>query len=73
MTRIATLPGGISYRIKETTSGWLLTMQNAHCTFSQIFRSSTDARHGVSTSASALESLTKQHLSRRTAAAHASN
>ena len=61
---MTTLSNDISYHIQETPNGWLLVMQNAHCTISQMFQSPASARRGIANSATALTSLTFQHLSR---------
>jgi hypothetical protein len=67
MTGPITLQDGVSYHIEQTPTGWLLVMQNAHCTLSQMFQSPESARQGVPTSASTLDSLTRQHLQRHPA------
>jgi hypothetical protein len=36
-----------SYHISETEKGWLLKIQNEHCSVVQVFRSATDARLAV--------------------------
>jgi hypothetical protein len=36
-----------SYNITETEKGWLLKIQNEHCSVMQVFRSATDARRAV--------------------------
>ena len=36
-----------SYNISETEKGWLLKIQNEHCSVMQVFRSATDARLAV--------------------------
>ena len=33
-----------SYHISETEKGWLLKIQNEHCSVVQVFRSESDAR-----------------------------
>ena len=36
-----------SYHISETDKGWLLEIQNEHCSVMQVFRSASDARLAV--------------------------
>ena len=36
-----------SYHISETDKGWLLKIQNEHCSVVQVFRSESDARLAV--------------------------
>jgi hypothetical protein len=36
-----------SYHISETEKGWLLKIQNDHCSVVQVFRSASDARLAV--------------------------
>jgi hypothetical protein len=36
-----------SYHISETEKGWLLKIQNEHCSVVQVFRSASDARLAV--------------------------
>jgi len=36
-----------SYRISQTEKGWLLKIQNEHCSVVQVFRSEDDARLAV--------------------------
>jgi hypothetical protein len=52
----------MSYTIQRTRKGWLLVIENAHCTLSQLFQTSASARQAVGRSAFALETLTAQHL-----------
>ena len=58
----ATLPDSVTYTISKTAGGWLLVIENPHCSLSQVFQSSSSARHAVARTALALESLTAQHL-----------
>jgi hypothetical protein len=60
-----TLPESLTYRIEQTPNGWLLVIENPHCSLSQLFHSSDSARQSVGRSAFALETLTAQHLERR--------
>ena len=59
-----TLPEGTSYQIEHTPNGWRLVLQNAHCTLTQMFRSSLSAQQGVAAGIVTLDSLTQQHLQR---------
>jgi hypothetical protein len=36
-----------SYHISETEKGWLLKIQNEHCSVVQVFRSASDARLAI--------------------------
>ena len=36
-----------SYHISETEKGWLLEIQNEHCSVKQVFRSASAARSAV--------------------------
>jgi hypothetical protein len=62
---VDTLPGDITYTISETGNGWLLVIQNSHCSLSQLFQSPASARQAVDRTAFALETLTAQHLERQ--------
>lgn len=57
-----TLPENVTYSISQTTNGWLLVIENPHCSLSQLFQSSASARQAVDRTAFALETLTAQHL-----------
>jgi hypothetical protein len=70
---LSTLPGNVKYSISQTHNGWLLVIENPHCSLSQLFQSSASARQAVDRTAFALETLTAQHLELRrqqTADAH---
>ena len=58
----AALPESVTYTISRTTRGWLLVIENPHCSLSQVFQSSSSAREAVARAALALETLTAQHL-----------
>jgi hypothetical protein len=58
----ATLPDNVTYTISQTHNGWLLVIENAHCSLSQVYQSSSAARQAVDRAAFALETLTAQHL-----------
>jgi hypothetical protein len=60
-----TLPDSVTYRINQTENGWLLVIENPHCSVSQLFQSSSSARQAVGRTVFALETLTAQHLERR--------
>ena len=62
---VATLPDNVKYTISETGNGWLLVIENPHCSLSQLFQSSLSARQAVDRTAFALETLTAQHLERQ--------
>jgi hypothetical protein len=61
----ATLPEDVTYTISQTGNGWLLVIENPHCSLSQLFHSSLSARQAVDRTAFALETLTAQHLERQ--------
>ena len=54
----ATLPDNVTYTISQTHNGWLLVIENAHCSLSQVYQSSSAARQAVDRAAFALETLT---------------
>ena len=56
------LPDSVTYSINQTSNGWLLVMENEHCSLSQLFPTSSSARRAVGRSVSVLETLTAQHL-----------
>ena len=58
----AALPESVTYTISKTAGGWLLVIENPHCSLSQVFHSSASARQAVARTALALEALTAQHL-----------
>jgi hypothetical protein len=58
----STLPDNVTYSICQTHKGWLLVIENPHCSLSQLFHSSASARDAVDRTAFALETLTTQHL-----------
>jgi hypothetical protein len=60
-----TLPDSVTYTISQTANGWLLVMENPHCSLSQLFHSSDSAQQAVGRTAFALETLTAQHLEAR--------
>jgi hypothetical protein len=62
---VATLPENVTYTISQTGNGWLLVIENPHCSLSQVFHSSQTARQAVDRTAFALETLTAQHLERQ--------
>ena len=62
---VATLPENVKYTISQTGNGWLLVIENPHCSLSQLFQSSLSARQAVDRTAFALETLTAQHLDRQ--------
>ena len=62
---VATLPEDVKYTISQTGNGWLLVIENPHCSLSQIFQSSHSAQQAVDRTAFALETLTAQHLERQ--------
>jgi hypothetical protein len=39
--------GSPSYHISQTGKGWLLRIENEHCSVVQVFRSASDARLAV--------------------------
>lgn len=59
---VAALPEDVTYTISQTGNGWLLIIENPHCSLSQLFQSSLSARQAVDRTAFALETLTAQHL-----------
>ena len=62
---VATLTENVKYTISQTGNGWLLVIENPHCSLSQLFQSSLSARQAVDRTAFALETLTAQHLERQ--------
>ena len=62
---VATLPENVKYTISQTGNGWLLVIENPHCSLSQLFQSSSSAHQAVDRTAFALETLTAQHLERQ--------
>lgn len=62
---VVTLPENVKYTISQTGNGWLLVIENPHCSLSQLFQSSVSARQAVDRTAFALETLTAQHLERQ--------
>jgi hypothetical protein len=58
----SSLPEHVKYTISQTTTGWLLVIENPHCSLSQMFASLASARQAVQRTAFALETLTTQHL-----------
>ena len=62
---VATLPENVTYTINQTATGWLLVIENQHCSLTQLFGSSTSARQALDRTAFALETLTAQHLERQ--------
>jgi hypothetical protein len=62
---VATLPENVTYTISQTSNGWLLVIENPHCSLSQVFGSSSSARQALDRTAFALETLTAQHLERQ--------
>jgi hypothetical protein len=62
---VATLPENVKYTISQTGNGWLLVIENPHCSLSQLFQSSVSAHQAVDRTAFALETLTAQHLDRQ--------
>ena len=68
----ATLPENVTYTISQTHNGWLLVIENSHCSLSQVYQSASAARQAIDRAAFALETLTAQHLeSQRHRSAHA--
>lgn len=61
----ATLPDSVKYTISHTANGWLLVIENDHCSLSQVFQSSASAHQAVDRTAFALETLTAQHLEKQ--------
>lgn len=39
--------GSPSYHISQTGKGWMLRIENEHCSIVQVFRSASDARLAV--------------------------
>lgn len=62
---LATLPDTVRYTISQTSHGWLLRIENDHCSLSQLFASSRTAHDAVDRTVLALETLTSQHLQRQ--------
>jgi hypothetical protein len=63
------VPDSVTYSISQTSNGWLLVMENEHCSLSQLFSTSRSARQAVGRSVGVLETLTAQHLEGRGRAA----
>ena len=70
---VATLPENVKYTIRQTGNGWLLVIENPHCSLSQLFQSSVSAHQAVDRTAFALETLTAQHLEQQQRALHTRN
>jgi len=49
-----------SYHISETGKGWLLKIQNEHCSVVQVFRSASDARLAVDRMMEFFETMSTQ-------------
>ena len=49
-----------SYHISETEKGWLLKIQNEHCSVVQVFRSSSDAHLAVDRMMEFFETMSTQ-------------
>ena len=49
-----------SYHISETQKGWLLKIQNEHCSVVQVFRSASDARLAVDRMMEFFEAMSSQ-------------
>ena len=60
-----TIPESVTYSINQTAKGWLLVLENEHCSLSQLFSTSKSARQAVGRAVFALETLTAQHLDGR--------
>jgi hypothetical protein len=60
-----TLPESVTCSIQQTAHGWLLVVENPHCSLRQLFRSSASAEEAVGRTVFALETLTEQHLEAR--------
>jgi hypothetical protein len=52
-----------SYHISETKKGWLLKIQNEHCSVVQVFRSEADARLAVDRMMEFFEAMSSQRPS----------
>ena len=61
----APLAAAVRYRIDQTSHGWLLVIENDHCSLSQLFASSRSAHDAIDRTTLALETLTMQHLQRQ--------
>jgi hypothetical protein len=61
----SSLPENVKYSISQTHNGWLLVIENPHCSLSQVFQSSASARQAIDRTAFALQTLTAQHLELR--------
>jgi hypothetical protein len=57
-----------SYNISQTEKGWLLQIENEHCSVMQVFRSSSDARLAVGRMLEFFESMSTQAPGARQAA-----
>jgi hypothetical protein len=49
-----------SYHIAQTEKGWLLKIQNEHCSVVQVFRSSSDAHLAVDRMMEFFETMSTQ-------------
>jgi hypothetical protein len=49
-----------SYHISATEKGWLLKIQNEHCSVVQVFRSASDARLAVDRMMEFFETMSTQ-------------
>ena len=54
------VPSSPSYRISETAKGWLLEIQNEHCSVMQVFRSASAARLAVDRMMKFFETMSAQ-------------
>jgi hypothetical protein len=59
------LPADITYRIDRTSRGWILVLENEHCSITQLYPTAAAAQQAVGRSVFALETLTAQHLEMR--------
>jgi hypothetical protein len=57
-----------SYQISETEKGWLLEIQNDHCSVLQVFRSASAARLAVDRMMEFFETMSAQSPNPRRAA-----
>lgn len=57
-----------SYQISETPKGWLLQIQNEHCSVMQVFRSASAARLAVDRMLEFFETMSAQAPKTRHAA-----
>ena len=53
-------PSSPSYHISQTEKGWLLQIQNEHCTVVQVFRSASDARLAIDRMMEFFETISTQ-------------